>query len=462
MPYLLQVKGFTGDAVWNDIFPVFTYSFFACTLLAAPATQARPQGVSLLCCKRSHSPRCLQVFGCKPCIVAGALCRLATRFLLLYGHSLTSMRVMQVAYGAGVSAEVVFSAYVFARVVRKSRVTAFSPAMPATHRSACPLAGPGAIPERHQRHRCSRADGAPHRRRGWPARHHSRRVADQPLLRQPVHRGACATHMHACTLNLLTSSAPHRQAGGTALSLLLPSEPVPPASPAVSALPPIARARSAASRVAGELRQCYASGPLALLSAWWALGSVAGFYTEDYGTNLFADIDPRQDANGHVTFVTRLLCTAAALLVIRLERPVAATGLWLYVLGAALAGVSIAALAAAKGLVAAYAAYVAALTVLQFCTCALYAQCAHALDDAAAGDAEPDGEDGEAGVRHKAVTAPKGRAAVLFATNQTVALALQAAIQAFATTTRAPPRTQFAALAGCVCPACDACARALH
>ena len=224
----------------------------------------------------------------------------------------------------------------------------------------------------------------------------------------------------------------------------------------------MARARAAASRVAGELRQCYASGPLALLSAWWALGSVAGFYTEDYGTNLFADIDSRQDANGHVTFVTRLLCTAAALLVIRLERPVAATGLWLYVVGTALAGVSIAALAAAQGLVAAYAAYVAALTVLQFCTCALYAQCAHALDDAAAGDAEPDGEDGEAGVRHKAVTAPKGRAAVLFATNQTVALALQAAIQAFATTTRAPPRTQFAALAGCVCPACDACARALH
>ena len=204
VPYLLQVKGFTGDAVWNDIFPVFTYSFFACTLLAAPATQARPQGVLARCCSCSHSPRCLQVFGCKPCIVAGALCRLATRFLLLYGHSLTSMRVMQVAYGAGVSAEVVFSAYVFARVVRKSCVTAFSPAIPATHRSACSLTGPGAVPERHQRHRCSRADGAPHRRRGWPARHHSRRVAHQPLLRQPVHRGTYASHMLACTVSLLT------------------------------------------------------------------------------------------------------------------------------------------------------------------------------------------------------------------------------------------------------------------
>lgn len=205
--------------------------------------------------------------------------------------------------------------------------------------------------------------------------------------------------------------------------------------------------------MARELKHCYSSAPLALLSAWWALGSVAGFYTEDYGTNLFADIDARQEANGHVTFVTRLLCTAAALLVIRLERPVAATGLWLYVAGTALAGVSIAGLASARGLGAAYAAYVAALTVLQFCTCALYAQCAHALDDAAAGEVQPEELDGEGGgtkVARKAATAPKGRAAVLFGANQTVALALQAAIQAFATTTRAPPRTQFAALAGCV------------
>ena len=99
VPYLTDVKGFSGEAVWNDIFPVYTYATFAFTLLVAPASQ---------------------LIGCKACIVAGACCRLATRFFLLWGRSLSSMQLMQVFYGAGVAAEVVFSAYVFALVVRCS------------------------------------------------------------------------------------------------------------------------------------------------------------------------------------------------------------------------------------------------------------------------------------------------------------------------------------------------------
>jgi hypothetical protein len=152
VPYLLQVKGFTGDAVWNDIFPVFTYSFFVFTLLAAPATQARPRILLLSLLQALALTLSAQVFGCKPCIVAGALCRLATRFLLLYGRSLTSMRVMQVAYGAGVSAEVVFSAYVFARVVSTHCGTAFPPGH--TLRLSVPLAT-------HRARSCTRAPPAP-------------------------------------------------------------------------------------------------------------------------------------------------------------------------------------------------------------------------------------------------------------------------------------------------------------
>lgn len=59
-----------------------------------------------------------QAFGCKRCIVAGAVARLSTRFLLLWGRSLGDMQLMQVCFGAGVASEVVFNAYVFARVVR--------------------------------------------------------------------------------------------------------------------------------------------------------------------------------------------------------------------------------------------------------------------------------------------------------------------------------------------------------
>jgi hypothetical protein len=59
-----------------------------------------------------------QAFGCKRCIVAGALLRLSTRFLLLWGRTLAAMQFMQVCFGAGVASEVVFNAYVFALVVR--------------------------------------------------------------------------------------------------------------------------------------------------------------------------------------------------------------------------------------------------------------------------------------------------------------------------------------------------------
>jgi len=47
VPYLIDVKNFSPDAVWNDIFPIFTYSYFAFTLLAAPATQARASHCSI-------------------------------------------------------------------------------------------------------------------------------------------------------------------------------------------------------------------------------------------------------------------------------------------------------------------------------------------------------------------------------------------------------------------------------
>ncbi len=120
MPYLTDVKGFSGESVWNDIFPVYTYANFAFTLLAAPASQVRRRAVCRLTSSQPDAalPLRVQLFGCKACIVAGAACRLATRLFLLWGRSLASMQVMQVAYGAGVAAEVVFNAYVFALVVR--------------------------------------------------------------------------------------------------------------------------------------------------------------------------------------------------------------------------------------------------------------------------------------------------------------------------------------------------------
>jgi len=115
VPYLTQVKNFTEQQVVSDIFPVFTYSTFAFTLVAAPASLARHAA--------TPPPRALtraQLLGCKRVVVLGAACRLSTRLLLLWGRSLAAMQVMQVAFGAGVAAEVVFNGFVFTLVARPS------------------------------------------------------------------------------------------------------------------------------------------------------------------------------------------------------------------------------------------------------------------------------------------------------------------------------------------------------
>ena len=203
-----------------------------------------------------------------------------------------------------------------------------------------------------------------------------------------------------------------------------------------------------------ELRCCYSTPALRLLSAWWVLGALAGAYCENYGTNMFYEIDATADENGHVTFVTRSLCCIAALAAIRAEAAVARAGAGVYAAGTAGAGLALASLAGAQRLLSAYASYAAALTVLQFCTCVLYAQCAHALDDAAgdAAPALPPPEATEAPLADAPVRsgAPRGRLAVLFGANATAALALQTAVQAGAEAVRAPPRVQFALLAWCV------------
>lgn len=218
------------------------------------------------------------------------------------------------------------------------------------------------------------------------------------------------------------------------------------------------RRKQAASALASELRRCYATPALRLLSGWWVLGALAGSYCENYGTNLFYEVDPSADENGHVTFVTRSLCCAAALAAIRLEAAAAAAGAGVYAAGTAAAGLALASLAGAATLRAAYASYAAALTVLQFCICVLYAQCAHALDDAAQDDAARDAAAALPAEEARPMSrdapgghggAPRGRVAVLFGANATAALALQTAVQAVAEAARAPTRVQFALLAWC-------------
>ena len=95
MPYLTDVKGFSGDAVAKDIFPVSIYASLFFYLIAGPASKR---------------------MGLKTFVLCGAACRLWTRMILLWGTSLGAMRLMQVVYAAGTSADAILMAYAYAIV----------------------------------------------------------------------------------------------------------------------------------------------------------------------------------------------------------------------------------------------------------------------------------------------------------------------------------------------------------
>ena len=88
-------------------------------------------------------------------------------------------------------------------------------------------------------------------------------------------------------------------------------------TPAPAAAAPAAGGQPGWLPSAADLRLCYCTPELRLLGLWWVFGSLIGSYTENYGTNLFEVINPDVDGNGHVTFVTRSLCVAAAAAAVR-------------------------------------------------------------------------------------------------------------------------------------------------
>jgi thiamine transporter 2/3 len=383
VPYLTSVKHFSEQAVVSYIFPVFTYADFAFTLLVAPASQ---------------------LLGCKRCVVLGAACRLATRFLLLYGTSLGQMQLMQVFFGAGVASEVVFAAFVLSLVPAEQyqRVSSFT--------SAAALVG---------------------------------YLLASALGQLALSRGASLTSLFYASLVTVGAAF--------ALSLALP-----PGPPPAAATLPLKRA-SALAALRGALSRPLRSPQLALLSLFWLLGGTGLAFCENYGIARFFELDPATDGSGTAAAVARSLCAAASLAAVKLETVAAASGAQLYALCSALAALCCLWLASAKTLRAAYAAYAIALALLSFSVCVLTAQCAHAVDDADAALRErrrrvsgtSDGGSLSVSVddASDAEAAPAG-AAGLFAANSGACLALQSVLQAVLAARRRSAQDQFVLLAG--------------
>jgi solute carrier family 19 (thiamine transporter), member 2/3 len=96
-PFLTQDKGVTDQELNDDIYPVWTYSYFACLL---------PVGVLA------------ELFGYRIMIVAGIVAREVTRVLLLYSNGLQAMQWMQFAFGFASATDMVFYSFVYQMVSR--------------------------------------------------------------------------------------------------------------------------------------------------------------------------------------------------------------------------------------------------------------------------------------------------------------------------------------------------------
>jgi len=96
--YLVNVKGLSHQDLNDHVWPYDTYGSFAFLL---------PVGLLADC------------LGYRVVILAGLLCREATRLLLIFGGGITQMSLMQLAYAAATATNTVYFSYVYLIVEKK-------------------------------------------------------------------------------------------------------------------------------------------------------------------------------------------------------------------------------------------------------------------------------------------------------------------------------------------------------
>eukprot|EP01029_Cantina_marsupialis_P009861 TRINITY_DN2274_c0_g1_i1.p1 TRINITY_DN2274_c0_g1~~TRINITY_DN2274_c0_g1_i1.p1 ORF type:complete len:379 (-),score=88.64 TRINITY_DN2274_c0_g1_i1:719-1855(-) len=103
----LEAKGFVKEEINNQIYPWWTYSYLPLLLI-----------IGLFAESLRYTP----------VIIVGSLGRLVARVLLIYGESLFTMQVVEVAYAFGSVAEVIFYAYIYHLVTpqRYQLITSFT------------------------------------------------------------------------------------------------------------------------------------------------------------------------------------------------------------------------------------------------------------------------------------------------------------------------------------------------
>ena len=276
VPYLTDVKGFSGDAVAKDIFPVSIYASLFFYLIAGPASKR---------------------MGLKTFVLCGAACRLWTRMILLWGTSLGAMQLMQVVYAAGTSADAILMAYAYAIVGGEETDER----------------GMNVHSSEGRRYRTvTGALSASHLGSYMLAALFGQVAFDSGASYEALFYVSFVSVGAGCVVGCFLPSAPFDE--GPGLSPLHTRTP--------STRPPTRTFRDELTRFTKAIgdtvtlvsSRCYGSGVMCVLSGWWVLSSAPPAFLEWYGTSLFDAIDQTHDANGYVVFVARFLMACASVL----------------------------------------------------------------------------------------------------------------------------------------------------
>ena len=370
--------------------------------------------------------------GLKSFLVLGALCKLCTRAILIWGSSIHAMRLMQVLFAAGGASDLILFAYLYADPDASESAPARTGVAYRAATGAVSAASLGAYTVAAELGQLAFDAGASYESLFY--------VSFVSVGLGVVAGVALPDDGNADVDEAKASSAANASSSTAAIA----QNPVPSS--------PRARVSRALGRAWTRTRACYASSAVKALSLWWVLGTAPWAFVENYGTNLFDAVDPDADANGHVTFFARGLMAAAAAAAAMAPARVAASP-WTYAAASAATGAAAAAMASASTSAGAATAYCAALASTQCAACLAYAQTALASDAHAASRAEADAEDEYEGETvagsnpGSSDVASRDAHAFLFGANGALSLFALVALQAIVDLARVDVRAQMRAAA---------------
>ncbi|XP_008809750.2 thiamine transporter 2-like isoform X2 [Phoenix dactylifera] len=307
VPYITSVKKFSNHQVTVDIFPISVYSQLIFTLLMAP-----------VCLYLSH----------KVLIILGAFGVLITYLIVWIGQSLLAMEIMQITYGFGVSARLVFSSYIFLLVSEEEYQTMTSLTTTTSLLSFMLASELG-----------------------------------QLLAFQEASYGI----FFVISLIALGICC--------AVTFLLPKD------HSLSSISSLTSSWGQSKGWTTLLKETWHGRRLQIFSLWWAVAFAGISLVQNYGTNLFDAVDSKSKLNGHILAASEAAASLGSYCAIYIEKFASKSCLSIYILGSALMGILCVSMGISSKIWVTYCLYITICGIYQTLACLVSVRCGQLLSN---------------------------------------------------------------------------------